>query len=99
MAAFQNTGMFTCEKSGMYLFSVFIAHYGNEYVNYSLYKNQQHITFVMVNGVHSQSSKTYHSGSGTVVIELNVGDTLYAKMSGDDEIEGRLSCFTAIKIK
>ncbi|XP_063426900.1 uncharacterized protein LOC134710467 [Mytilus trossulus] len=100
LSGFQNTGKFTCDKSGIYIFSVFIAHDGKDYFEYFMNKNTNSLSRVIVSGdTQSSTPHTYHTGSGTVVVQMDVGDTLHASMTSSEEIEGRYSCLTVIKIR
>lgn len=66
------------------------------YFDYQLKKNSITLSNVIVQGSHP--SKTYHTGSGTVLVELNTGDTLYAYITLKKQIKGPYSCFNAVKI-
>lgn len=74
-----------------------MAHEGKDYFEYYLYKNSNSLSRVIISG--SYQCSTYHAGSGTVVVQMDVGDTLYASMTSSNEIEGPYSCLTVIKIR
>lgn len=93
---FQTTGTFNCEKSGVYLFAVFITNYGNFNADYVLYKNSQLLSQVVI--VLGKHDYNYFSGWGTVVVQLNVGDTLLAKVNRNMRVAGSDSCFTVLRI-
>ncbi|VDI83336.1 Hypothetical predicted protein [Mytilus galloprovincialis] len=96
VAEFFKTGKFTCEKSGVYLFSVHIAHYGPADSSFELQRNGEMISRVMiVSGTHSSA---YYSGSGTVVVQINAGDTLFAMANRNVNNAASYSCFTVIRI-
>lgn len=93
---FKSTGKFTCEKSGVYLFAVYITYYGSSDADFKLSKNGQTISYVMV--VYGTHGNNYFSGSGTVVVQMNAGDILLAKTDDKMHIHGGYSCFTVLKI-
>lgn len=97
VAEFQNTGKFTCEKSGFYLFTVHITKHGSDDSSFELQRNGQVISRVMIlAGTHSDN---YYSASGTVVVQINAGDTLFARVNRPTlSVTGTYSCFTVIKI-
>lgn len=97
LAAFHSTGKLTCGKSGLYLFSVFIGYHGHSTADFVMYKNSQDISYVMI--VDRVNSGNLFSGSGTVVVQMNVGDILFAKAYRNDmKVAGYYSCFTVLKI-
>ncbi|CAC5384650.1 unnamed protein product [Mytilus coruscus] len=97
LTEFQNTGKFICEKAGVYLFAVYITYYGNYNADFELKKNNQRISIVMiVYGTHAGGN--YYSGSGTVVVQMNAGDILFAEANRHMTVAGSYNCFTVLKI-
>lgn len=96
LGEFQTTGKFVCEKSGVYLFSVYIAYTGNSNADFEMKKNSQLISRVMIK--HGSINGIF-SGSGTVVVQINTGDILFANAWRNMMLYGDDSCFTVIKIK
>ncbi|CAC5426450.1 C1QL [Mytilus coruscus] len=75
------TGKFTCEKSGVYLFAIYIAFNGNSNADFELYKNMQIVSRIMI--VHGLHGGDFYSGSGTVVVLMTAGDVFFAKAYRD----------------
>lgn len=100
IAKFKNTGHFTCEKSGIYLFSVYVAIQCGDHArngDFELYKNSDLISRVLI--VLDGISGTYYSGSGTVAVQINTGDVLYANAWRNKmKIAYVHSSFTVIKM-
>lgn len=96
---FRTSGKFTCEKSGIYLFSVNIAYDGGATADFDMRKNSQLISRVMIVHASGHSSGTRFSGSGTVVVQINAGDVLFANAFRHMILYNIDSCFTVIKIK
>lgn len=99
VAAFKTSGKFTCEKAGVYLFSVSIAYNGGTNADFELKKNSQLLSRVMIVHNSGHSSGTAYLGSGTVVVHINAGDILYANAWRNMMLYEVDSCFTVIKIK
>lgn len=96
VSEFQNTGQLTCEKSGLYIFVVYVSRYSSNGAAFSLWRNSQTISNVMID--FGASYGTSYSGSGTVVVKINSGDILYARTNLNMMTHGDHSCFTVIKI-
>ena len=94
LAQFQQTGIFTCEQKGLYMFFSNIMSstpggYFRWYINTWTY-----LSAVYVNGNHD-----YQSGSGMVTVELDVGDTVSLKSERNNLYVHAYSCYTLVKIQ
>ncbi|CAG2211844.1 unnamed protein product [Mytilus edulis] len=73
VTSFQTSGIFTCEKRGIYQISIFIT--TNPHTSrFIVYKNKDLITETF-----SSFDSFYSTGSTIVVTQMKVGDTLYVK--------------------
>ena len=94
LTLFKQTGIFTCEQKGLYMFfsnilSNTIGAYFGWYINNSK----------SLSSVYVSNHDVYQSGSGMVTVELVVGDTVSLKAINDKTTVDPLSCYTLIKIK
>ena len=88
----RNSGIFTCENTGLYLISIYIGT-NNKHGRYAVYKNTNWIA-----GVFSSSNDYYETASVTVIEHLTVNDTISA--SGNMTVFGEYySCLTILQIK
>jgi hypothetical protein len=91
LTLFKQTGIFTCEQKGLYMFfSSMMSHTAEGFLRWYL-KNPHSLSAIYV-GNHDD----YQSGSGMVTIELDVGDTVFFKSRIRVDPS---SCCTLIKIK
>ena len=94
MALFKQTGIFTCEQKGLYMFfSSIISSTAYGYFNW-YHNNSTSLSSVFVSTLNN-----YQSGSGMVTLELAVGDTVSLKSYYSDKSIHPYSCYTLIKIK
>ena len=94
LALFKQTGIFTCEQKGLYMFFSSIVSkttraYFRWYLNNSTY----------LSGVYVSELNGYSSGSGMVTLELAVGDTVSLKSYYSNISVDSFSRYTLIKIK
>ena len=94
MKLFKQTGIFTCEQKGLYMFfSNMMSNskdgYFRWYLNNSTY----------FSGVYVGYQAQFQSGSGMVILELDVGDTVSLKCERSNISVHLYSCYTLIKIK
>lgn len=75
--------------------SVLIGYNGYSAADFVLLKNGRAISRVMV--VNGANSGNYYSGSGTIAVQLNVGDILHAQAWRNMNVVSS-SCFTVLKI-
>jgi len=93
MTLFKQTGIFTCEQKGLYMFFSSIVSNSDDgyfrwYLNNSTY----------LSDIHIGAQNEHRSGSGMVTLELVVGDTVSLKSAISTNIHA-FSCYTLIKIK
>jgi hypothetical protein len=94
LTLFKQTGIFTCEQKGMYMFfSSMVSLSTNGYFRWYL-NNSTSLSTIYVNKHNS-----YQSGSGMVTVELAVGDTVSLKPYNSYIRFDSASCYTLIKIK
>ena len=93
MTLFKQTGLFTCEQKGLYMFfSNILSNSGDGYFRWYL-NNLRYLS-----DIHIGNKNNYRSGSGMVTLELAVGDTVSVKSATKTYIHV-FSCYTLIKIK
>ena len=94
MEKFQQTGIFTCEQKGLYMFfSNTVSHTPNGY--FVWYHNNS----IPLSTLYVSNHDVYQSGSGMVTVELAVGDTVSLKSLAKNNNVDQMSCYTLIKIK
>ena len=92
-----HTGAFTCPEGGLYLFTFSVGQRGSNQV----------WAYLQVNGVNvidavseSMGSTDDDQGSNTVVLRLQIGDTVWISGHDDHHIEGsetfRITSFTGV---
>jgi hypothetical protein len=88
----RNSGIFTCENTGLYYISVYIGT-NNKHGRYDVYKNTNWIA-----GGFSSLTDYYATTYVTVIEHLTVNDTISA--TGDVTVFGGCySCLTILQIK
>ena len=93
LAQFKQTGIFTCEQKGLYMFfSNILSNFKNSYFRW--YRNNLNI----LSDIYVSNHNIYQSGSGMVTVELAVGDTVSLKSEYTMNVHS-FSCYTLIKIK
>ena len=95
LTLFKQTGIFTCERKGLYMFFSNIVS-SSEYAYFSWYINNSNYLSTIYTSNRDQLF--YQSDSGMVTVELAVGDTVSFKSLYQSTVENR-SCYTLIKIK
>jgi hypothetical protein len=95
LTLFKQTGIFTCEQKGLYMFFSNIVS-SSEYAYFSWYINNSNYLSTIYTSNRDQLF--YQSDSGMVTVELAVGDTVSFKSLYQSTVENR-SCYTLIKIK
>ena len=94
MTLFKQTGIFTCEQKGLYMFfSNILSNTAYEY--FTWYLNNS----TALSAMYVSNQNEYHSGSGMVTVELAVGDTVSLKSQNNNIRFDAASCYTLIKIK
>ena len=94
MTQFKQTGIFTCEQKGLYMFfSSMMVYASDAYFRWNV--NSKTLSGTYVGG----NTKDHKSGSGMVTVELAVGDTVSLKSEGGNTLVHQFSCYTLIKIK
>ncbi|CAG2233983.1 unnamed protein product [Mytilus edulis] len=92
--AFKQSGTFTCEVEGVYVFfASLISASTNAYFRW--YKNSVPQSYVYISG----KSPSYESGSGMLAVQLTVGDTITLKSAGSNAATDGASCITIFKIQ
>ena len=95
MTLFKQTGMFTCEQKGLYMFFSNIVS-NVAYASFRWYLNNS----TALSTIYVSYQNIYQSGSGMVTVELDVGDTVSLKSFYLTNIRvDSFSCYTLIKIK
>lgn len=97
--SFKKTGIFKCEIPGLYLITATIMS-ASSFADYFMYKNGVSLERVLFQISHPGGSD-YQTGTGTLAIELSVGDTLMLKTGRSMQVygESNLSCITILKLK
>ena len=94
MTLFKQTGIFTCEQRGLYMFfSHIVSNTPNGYFCWYL-NNSTYLSDVFVS-----NHDVYQSGSGMITLDLAVGDTVSLKSYKNNMSVHPHSCYTLIKIK
>jgi hypothetical protein len=94
LTLFKQTGIFTCEQKGLYMFfSSIMSRTEDGYFTWSV--NSKTLSGTYIGG----SATHYRSGSGMVTVELDVGDTVSLKSMYSKKSIHYYSCCTIIKIK
>ena len=94
MTLFKQTGIFTCEQKGLYMFfSSMMTSASDAYFRWNVNSKTLSGTYI---GGHT---KHYKSGSGMVTVELDVSDTVSLKSERSKLFIHPYSCYTLIKIK
>ena len=94
MTQFKQTGIFTCEQKGLYMFFFsMMTSATNAYFRWNV--NAKTLSGTYVGGNADQ----YKSGSGMVTVELDVGDTVSLKSERSSIFVHGYSCYILIKIK
>ena len=94
LTLFKQTGIFTCEQKGLYMFFSNIVS-STPYGNYKWYLNNSN----SLSGVYVGHQNSFQSGSGMVTVELAVGDTVSFISHNNNASFDSASCYTLIKIK
>lgn len=96
--SFIQTGKFTCEKAGLYLVTVSVMSLSYN-ACFNIKRDGQLLRNVQV-VPHSSSSNNFHTGTGSVVVMLDVGETVYSNVIETMTFhhENRYSCMTITKI-
>ncbi|XP_052085594.1 uncharacterized protein LOC127723138 [Mytilus californianus] len=91
--SFKQSGKFTCEVAGMYLFFASLISDSND-VYFRWYKNSRSQSGVYI----SERPPSYESGSGMLAVKLGVGDTVSLKCERSNILIDGFSCFTFFKM-
>ncbi|CAC5422868.1 unnamed protein product [Mytilus coruscus] len=104
---FRSSGIFTCEKQGLYLIGAYIMS-NSSYAQFQIIKNGFLVSRVQVNPFLRERSTPviivnpdpYHTGTGIIAVQLDVFDTLKIKAGFKTLVYGDgYSCLTVIKVK
>ena len=91
---FKQTGIFTCEQNGLYMFfSNIVSNTKPAYFRWYLNNSKS------LSSVYVSYQDVYQSGSGMVTLDLAVGDTVSLKSYHSNIHFDHSSCYTLIKIK
>lgn len=94
VTSFSSSGIFTCEKPGLYLVDASIyCNTGNS--KYSIRKNRS----TVVNSYAAKDDTKYESASLVAAVELNVGDTIDIHADNALDILAKGSCVTIVKVR
>ena len=94
LTLFKQTGIFTCEQTGLYIFfSNILSNTAYGYFRWYLNNSKS------LSAIYVSSQNGYQSGSGMVTVELAVGDTVSLKSQNNNIRFDSISCYTLIKIK
>ena len=94
LTLFKQTGIFTCEQKGLYMFFSNIVSRTKD-AFFKWYLNNS--TFLSV--IYVSNHDDFHAGSGMVTVELAVGDTVSLIAIRNEKIIDPASSYTLIKIK
>ncbi|VDI12527.1 Hypothetical predicted protein [Mytilus galloprovincialis] len=96
MLAFISSGMFKCEKAGLYLISLFLMTDTQGHVEFHLYKNGG-IIYAVLSSVTTSSS--YQTSSILVLRHLKKNDTILIKAGQDVHVYGSIySCISFLQL-
>ncbi|CAG2233980.1 C1QL [Mytilus edulis] len=90
--SFKQSGKFTCEVAGMYVFFASMMSSSNDGY-FQWYTNSRSQSGVYI----SHKPPSYESGSGMLAVKLNVGDTVSLKCARSGIVIHEFSCFTFSK--
>lgn len=91
--SFKQSGKFTCEVAGMYVFFASMMSNSNDgYFEWNTNSISQSGIYI------SRRPPSYESGSGMLAVKLSVGDTVSLKCARPNIIIHGFSCFTLFKI-
>jgi len=94
MTLFKQTGIFTCEQKGLYIFfSNMVSNTAIGYFHWFVNNSKR------LSAIYVRYENVYQAGSGMVTLELAVGDTVSLKSYNSKISVSSLSCYTLIKIK
>jgi hypothetical protein len=95
MTLFKQTGIFTCEQKGLYMFfsSITSTSKIRGYFRWCLNSSKY------VSSIYVGNQNDFETGSGMVTLELAVGDTVSLKSFINNYLVYTFSCYTLIKIK
>jgi hypothetical protein len=99
MHLFEQTGRWSAETYGLYLFTAHITTSGTR-IQYQLMKNIEVITTVVES--NNANDNDYHTGSASEALELSINDTLWVKAYADIHIvhsSNKYSCINIVKLK
>ncbi|XP_063418141.1 uncharacterized protein LOC134700920 [Mytilus trossulus] len=92
--AFKQSGTFTCEVGGMYVFFASLISSSPD-VHFRLYKDSVPQNYVFI----SSRPPSYESGSGMLAVQLTVGDTITLKSVISNAHINGASCITIFKFQ
>ncbi|CAC5395775.1 unnamed protein product [Mytilus coruscus] len=96
MSSLNTSGEFRCEKSGFYLIIPAIMSTQNN-AEYRIQKNGIDVIKVQVAPVAAESKD--HTGTGSMIVSLNINDTIAIRELHGQPVFSKYSCLTVIKIK
>lgn len=100
LSTFNNTGIFTCEKVGLYLVIITVMSGSSGDSSFSVYRNGSKISNSYYIGNSATASIEYNAGTGSILLQMNVNDNVYIKtINSNMLVYDYMSSFTVIKIK
>ncbi|CAC5387713.1 unnamed protein product [Mytilus coruscus] len=96
LSSLNTSGEFRCEKSGFYLIIPAIMS-TQDNAEYRIQKNGIDVIPVQVTPIKAEAK--IHIGTGSMIVSLNINDTIAIREYQNKPVYGSYSCLTVIKIK
>jgi hypothetical protein len=96
------SGIFTCEKPGLYLIITSIMAY-NGNARYNIWHNKvKHLGSVQISPLHDLQrlhDRMYHTGTGAAVVHLRINDTIQVSPYDVEKTYTSVNCLSIVKLK